>query len=350
VADCFRAEIDVDSSRSMTHLVGHKHSGRALGTYQLRPDAVPVSGPQVPAPCRAIRESFDLDAPVDRNSTLLAPLDNGRRRDAEQICNGGRAAELVEDVAHAFTVAPLNEMRKPCLTPILLASLHMTDDWDRFEEGRRLRERFDELKRSAGVKQTQFAKRYSVPGGASYISQHFSGNRPISMAAGVIYAQAFGVPLADISPRLAREAAMSQSALGPSAEISPPPLGRGLAQDMSQYRITVAPQPIAWERLTVDKDQLPNTFTLALPDDALTPRLRRGDQVELNRNLAAEPGDLVLVRDGAGQHYVREYRRHRPDDWTAAALNGAYTSLVASQDQLEIIGVVEWERRGRHRD
>lgn len=48
-----------------------------------------------------------------------------------------------------------------------------------------------------------FAREHGIPGGASMVSQHLSGHRPVSFEAGIAYARAFGVPLNQISHRLA---------------------------------------------------------------------------------------------------------------------------------------------------
>lgn len=106
----------------------------------------------------------------------------------------------------------------------------MAGMWTRAEEAARLKERFKTVQNQA-----KFAREHSVPGGASMLSQHMSGNRPISMEAAVAYARAFKVPLAEISPRLAKEAAAiansitgagavpSQGAVGRPAVAGPPP-------------------------------------------------------------------------------------------------------------------------------
>ena len=69
--------------------------------------------------------------------------------------------------------------------------------WTTEEEAHRLAARFK------GVKQAGFARDFNVPGGASMISQHIKGHRPISLDAALAYAKGFGCTLADISPRLA---------------------------------------------------------------------------------------------------------------------------------------------------
>lgn len=49
----------------------------------------------------------------------------------------------------------------------------------------------------------KWAREHDLKGGASMLSQHLSGNRPLSLEAAVTYAAGFGVPLATVSKRLA---------------------------------------------------------------------------------------------------------------------------------------------------
>lgn len=71
--------------------------------------------------------------------------------------------------------------------------------WTPEEEARRLAQRF------AGLNQAKFARDHLVPGGASMVSQHIKGRRPISLEAALAYARGFGVPLEEISPRLSAQ-------------------------------------------------------------------------------------------------------------------------------------------------
>jgi transcriptional regulator with XRE-family HTH domain len=73
-------------------------------------------------------------------------------------------------------------------------------NWSQEEEAQRLAERF------SGISQASFAREHGVPGGASMLSQHIKGRRPINLPAALAYARGFGVPLEEISPRLAAQA------------------------------------------------------------------------------------------------------------------------------------------------
>src|SRR5574343_135870 len=49
------------------------------------------------------------------------------------------------------------------------------------------------------VNKAEFCREHKIPGGSSMASQNMSGNRPISFESALAYAEAFRVPLADIS-------------------------------------------------------------------------------------------------------------------------------------------------------
>jgi SOS-response transcriptional repressor LexA len=125
-----------------------------------------------------------------------------------------------------------------------------------------------------------------------------------------------------------------------------------MAHHMSPAPARVLPQLTAWEALSMEP--LPPVFWLEINDDAMQPDIGRGDFVELDTRIAgqAEPGDVVLVRTGAGEHFIREYRAaHAGAAWTAAALNRAYDPLDYERDDLTVVAVLtnEWRcgRRSR---
>lgn len=72
-------------------------------------------------------------------------------------------------------------------------------------DGDRLRKLFDALKAKTGMGKAEFARVFKAPGGASQISQHISGNRPIGLDSMACYITAFKCTAADISPTLAAQ-------------------------------------------------------------------------------------------------------------------------------------------------
>ncbi|MGF6212368.1 S24 family peptidase [Comamonas sp. 4034] len=86
--------------------------------------------------------------------------------------------------------------------------------WTVEEEAEHLRQRF------AGVKKAAFARDFKVPGGASMLSQHLSGHRPMNLAAATAYANGFDVKLEEISPRLAIEVKAASTATSGAVSIT----------------------------------------------------------------------------------------------------------------------------------
>jgi hypothetical protein len=87
-------------------------------------------------------------------------------------------------------------------------------------------------------------------------------------------------------------------------------------------------------------DTLPATFSVAMPDDSMAPRVRRGDVIRFNRDLAPRPGDGVLLRDNQGGWFFRIYRESRPGAWEAHPLNEAYQPIDGPTNQLQILAVL----------
>lgn len=86
--------------------------------------------------------------------------------------------------------------------------------------------------------------------------------------------------------------------------------------------------------------RLPATFSTAIPDDSMAPRVRRGDIVRFSRDTAPRPGDGVLLTDTSGNWFFRIYRERRPGEWEAHPLNDAYQPMDGKEDKLQILAVL----------
>jgi phage repressor protein C with HTH and peptisase S24 domain len=98
----------------------------------------------------------------------------------------------------------------------------------------------------------------------------------------------------------------------------------------------------------VHKD-LPSMFSVAIPDDSMAPRVRRGDVVRFQSGLQPTPGDGILVVDDMGTWYFRLYRERRADAWEAHALHPDYRPMIAAEDRLQLVAVlvgIEQQRWG----
>jgi hypothetical protein len=121
---------------------------------------------------------------------------------------------------------------------------------------------------------------------------------------------------------------------------SGPPSVAGVAHPKILDEFTVPPLT-QWEDL-MKMQEMPEQFRLAVPDDALGERLPKGTELIMQRASVAKPGQVVLVRDGAGQLYLRRYSQGAAGAWRARAPNEDYPSLDSQGDQLQLLGVLKW--------
>ena len=88
------------------------------------------------------------------------------------------------------------------------------------------------------------------------------------------------------------------------------------------------------------------TFYAEIPDDAMAPRVRAGNECFFRTGLTPRPGAGVLVKDAAGAVHFREYREAAGGAWEAHATNPAYRTLHSQADGLRVIAVLRGVMRG----
>lgn len=121
---------------------------------------------------------------------------------------------------------------------------------------------------------------------------------------------------------------------------------RGLgAQVLSDVSVSYSPQ-VTWEAI-IKTEKLPATFRVAMPDDSMHPRVRRGDVLEFDTRETPRSGDGVLVRDTGGTLFFRIYRQARPGAWEAHPINPDYLPLHSDRDGLAVVGVMVGAPRHR---
>lgn len=111
-----------------------------------------------------------------------------------------------------------------------------------------------------------------------------------------------------------------------------------VAHLLSQPIASYSPQ-FTWEAFMGLVD-VPPTFRVAMPDDSMLPRVRRGDILEFDSREVARTGDGVLVRDGQGNLYFRLFRQAKPGQWEAHPVHPDYLPLHSDRDQLTVVGVM----------
>ena len=210
----------------------------------------------------------------------------------------------------------------------------MKKTWTKEEEAARLAERF------VGITRTVFAKQHGMPGGASMISQHIHGHRPISMEAAVIYARAFGVPLVEISPRLAAEASSAAEvndtnnahAAGiPRSRARTPVVGTAKLGDDGYYEELAHPtgHGDGWvDGYTADE----NAYALRVRGDSMHPAIRHGAFVIVEPNGRCVPGEYVAIALRDGRKMVKELVIERADEVVVESVNGNHRRTISRDD------------------
>lgn len=119
--------------------------------------------------------------------------------------------------------------------------------------------------------------------------------------------------------------------------VSEPPPGRGVALDVSQHGGIIFPTTtVAWGDVLAD---LPKEFLLRIEDDAMAPDVRAGQTVWFITGVDARPDDYVLLKDGEGNAYLREYKETRKGHWTAVARRSGYLPMDSKADALQVLAV-----------
>jgi len=103
------------------------------------------------------------------------------------------------------------------------------------------------------------------------------------------------------------------------------------------------PPTFKWEDLlTIDPSDLPERFSVALPDNAMAPFARAGRIVWFRRATAVlKSGVCVLVKDAKGGLYFRRYRSYTADHWQAAPINESdFLPLDSEAHGLSLLAVM----------
>ncbi|GKS91192.1 S24 family peptidase [Acidovorax sp. SUPP2539] len=128
----------------------------------------------------------------------------------------------------------------------------------------------------------QFARDNKVPGGASMLSQHLSGHRPIGLKAAAAYAQGLGVPVEAFSPRLA----LQIRATGPT----PPPSPNASETSAPEVSSSMKSEFVEVRRADVRFSNGHGQVVLA--EDGMPPLVFRSDFL---RRMGVAAGDAVVV-------------------------------------------------------
>lgn len=92
--------------------------------------------------------------------------------------------------------------------------------------------------------------------------------------------------------------------------------------------------------------KLPSQFTVAMPDQALQPRVAQGTVLIFSTDATPAVGIGVLVEDEGGARYIRRYAEGAAGTWLAQATNDAYITLHSNVHGLKILAVMTGRMSG----
>lgn len=110
------------------------------------------------------------------------------------------------------------------------------------------------------------------------------------------------------------------------------------AHVVSDFAPIVQLQILTWGELM--NADLSGRFALVLRDDALAPEYPAGTSIRFDAARTPRPGWPVLVKDGSGAYFVRDYIEGASGRWKAEARQRGYASLDSESDGLELVAVM----------
>jgi SOS-response transcriptional repressor LexA len=221
---------------------------------------------------------------------------------------------------------------------IFLYSIAKMKIWTTQEEADNLALRF------AGVNKAEFARKFDVPGGASMLSQHVSGHRPISLEAAIAYTKGFDCSLNDISPRLALlfESVNFVQSEGVMPAKKLPVVGTAQLGDNGFF--VELEYPVGYgdgyvEHSTTDKD----AYALQCKGDSMRPRIKPNEYVIIEPNAKVNNGDEVLVKCTKGRVMVKELLYIRDGEVHLGSVNESFAKItipLSEVDTMQYVGAI----------
>lgn len=92
----------------------------------------------------------------------------------------------------------------------------------------------------------------------------------------------------------------------------------------------------------MDVGEVPEWFTLEMPDEALFPGTPKGTRLIFERASEGVPGKAVLLEDRDGERHVRRFATVRGGHWIARATGEGFVDLDSDRDGLRVLAVARY--------
>jgi len=205
----------------------------------------------------------------------------------------------------------------------------------------RLKALYNSKKKELNLSQQSLAETLGIS--QSAVAMLLNGVNALNHTNAAMLAKLFGVPVEDISPRIALEITEMASSLG-SLEVEyagkikegfVPVVGEAVlgvdgAVDMIEFRS-------GWLKIySGDKD----AYGLKVKGDSMWPRIQSGEFVVIEPNTDVYPGDEVFVRTKDGHNMIKILNKTREGDYQFSSINNDHRPITLPPQDIDKIHFV----------
>lgn len=205
----------------------------------------------------------------------------------------------------------------------------------------RLKALYNSKKKELNLSQQSLAETLGIS--QSAVAMLLNGVNALNHTNAATLAKMFGVPVEDISPKIADEIAEMASSLGnldveyigKMKEGLVPVVGEAVlgvdgAVDMIEFRS-------GWLQIySGDKD----AYGLKVKGDSMWPRIQSGEFVVIEPNTSVHPGDEVFVRTKDGHNMIKIFNKTRDGDYQLSSVNNDHRPITLAPWDIDKIHFV----------
>jgi SOS-response transcriptional repressor LexA len=193
------------------------------------------------------------------------------------------------------------------------------------------------------VSQEQFGLEHEI-GSQGMVWQYLNGHRPLNLSVALKFARGLGVSVASFSPRLANElGAAGLERTKPHADYESisivhasriPVVGTARAGEDSYY-IEIDYPPGHGDGYVSYPTKRANAYAIRVRGDSMRPRIKPGEYVIVEPDVAVRPGDEVIVRTKSGRSMVKVLHTERNGFVELLSLNDDHKPITLELKDIE---------------